>query len=131
LGEISSTSPEVDGLFRTIAPLPKSMEQRWKGVMESVMRRTIPARFLPTALLLTVIVAPSAFAQAPTGDSPPTRNKRAECRSKAAEQYLPAAALRHYVQICVQEARLNCLEQANAGNVRGGARKQFIKRCMG
>lgn len=62
----------------------------------------------------------------------PAPNKYAECRKKARDQNLSGADLRDHMQICILEARLNCLKQAVDQKVRAGRpRRQFMRRCMG
>jgi hypothetical protein len=62
----------------------------------------------------------------------PAPNKRSECRKEARDQNLSGPDLRDHMQICIMEARLNCLKQAVAQKVRGRFRREgFIRRCMG
>jgi hypothetical protein len=62
----------------------------------------------------------------------PTPNKYAECRKEARDQNLSGPDLRDHMQICMLEARLNCLKQAVAQKVRAGRpRRRFMRRCMG
>ena len=59
-------------------------------------------------------------------------SKYAECRKEARAQNLRGPDLRDHMQICMLEARLNCLKEAVAQKVRPGfPRRRFMRRCMG
>jgi hypothetical protein len=85
--------------------------------------------------------APDAGAPAPDGAAPakaPARAKpnpgevlrRSTCRQKV-DQTLKGADLVDALQICVAEARLNCLKQAVGDKVRGKKREAFMSTCSG
>ena len=83
--------------------------------------------------------APDASAPAPPATAP-TRAKvapnpgealrRSTCR-KSADQSLKGQDLIDAVQICMAEARLNCLKQAVADKVQGKKREAFMSTCSG
>jgi hypothetical protein len=64
---------------------------------------------------------------APAGAAPPT--KRATCRAEGEGQGLKGQKLRDHVQLCVQQARTACLNEAIAKNLRGAERKAFMRSC--
>ncbi len=85
--------------------------------------------------------APDASAPAPDAAAPakPKRVKpanpgdalrRAACR-KSVDQDLKGPDLNDAIQVCVAEARLNCLKQAVADKVRGKKREAFMSTCGG
>ncbi|SDR49931.1 hypothetical protein SAMN05444161_4745 [Rhizobiales bacterium GAS191] len=87
--------------------------------------------------------APDASAPAPGAAAPaqaPARAKaapnrgetlrRSTCR-KNADQSLKGPDLVDAVQICMAEARLNCLKQAVADKVQGKKREAFMSTCSG
>jgi hypothetical protein len=87
--------------------------------------------------------APDASAPAPDATPPakaPERAKaapnpgealrRSTCR-KNADQSLKGPDLIDEVQVCMAEARLNCLKQAVSDKVRGKQREAFMNTCGG
>jgi hypothetical protein len=86
--------------------------------------------------------APDASAPAPDASQPakPARAKavanrgdvlrRSTCR-KSADQSLKGPDLADALQVCMLEARLNCLKQAVADKVRGKKREAFMNTCGG
>jgi len=52
------------------------------------------------------------------------------CRQQQQAQGVRGQDLRDAVQVCVEEARLDCLKQAIAAKARGPQRHSFIETCM-
>ena len=97
---------------------------------------------IPIAALLSVVLTTSAFAQTerpdPTSPPPPrdtdsgkktSSPKRTSCRAEAESQGLRGQKLRDHVQLCVQQARLDCLKQAIDKNITGRERVTFVRDC--
>ncbi|OKO71656.1 hypothetical protein [Bradyrhizobium sp. AS23.2] len=85
------------------------------------------------ASLVCLIIAPM-FAQttppaAPTGTVPVPATKRVTCL--ATTQNLKGQDKRDQMQLCMAQARLDCLKQAVDQKVVGEPRKSFIKTCVG
>ncbi|MGY4379900.1 hypothetical protein ACVWZ3_007539 [Bradyrhizobium sp. i1.3.6] len=89
------------------------------------------------ASLVCLIIAP-VFAQtapttapaAPTSTVPvPARTKRVTCL--ATTQSLKGQDKRDQMQLCMAQARVDCLKQAIDQKVVGEPRKTFIKTCVG
>jgi hypothetical protein len=77
---------------------------------------------------------PAATGVQPTetpSSAPATSNKRAECRQKLRQQGLRGADLRDQFQLCLADARKDCLKDAINQKITGGQRKEFVKNCMG
>lgn len=95
---------------------------------------------LPTAAvaasLVCLIIAP-VFAQtppaaapaAPTATVPVPATKRVTCLATA--QNLKGQEKRDQMQLCMAQARVDCLKQAIDQKVVGAARKSAIKACVG
>ncbi|RXT33706.1 hypothetical protein [Bradyrhizobium betae] len=88
---------------------------------------------LAAAGLVCLIIAP-VFAQttppaAPTTTVPVPATKRVTCLGSA--QNLKGQDKRDQMQLCLAQARLDCLKQAIDQKVVGEARKTFIKTCVG
>jgi len=76
--------------------------------------------------------APTPTEPAGGQSATPTSSKHGECRKAARDQNLSGPDLRDHMQICMLEARLNCLKQAVDQKVRAGRpRRRFMRRCMG
>ncbi|PDT92059.1 hypothetical protein CO669_01960 [Bradyrhizobium sp. Y36] len=85
------------------------------------------------ASLVCLIVAP-VFAQttpsaAPTATVPVPATKRVTCL--ATTQNLKGQDKRDQLQLCLAQARLDCLKQAIDQKIVGEARKSAIKTCVG
>lgn len=85
------------------------------------------------ASLVCLIMAPM-FAQtaplaAPTGTVPVPATKRVTCL--ATTQDLKGQDKRDQMQLCMAQARLDCLKQAVDQKLVGVPRKNFIKTCVG
>ncbi|MET4200292.1 hypothetical protein [Bradyrhizobium sp. LA6.12] len=88
------------------------------------------------ASLVCLIIAP-VFAQtppptapaAPTGTVPVPATKRVTCL--ATTQSLKGQDKRDQMQLCMAQARVDCLKQAIDQKVVGEPRKIFIKTCVG
>lgn len=84
------------------------------------------------ASLVCLIVAP-VFAQTtptvPTGTVPVPATKRVTCMATTAS--LKGQDKRDQMQLCLAQARVDCLKQAIDQKVVGEPRKNFIKTCVG
>ncbi|WFU80119.1 hypothetical protein QA645_37420 [Bradyrhizobium sp. CIAT3101] len=86
------------------------------------------------ASLVCLIVAP-VFAQttpapaAPTATVPVPATKRVTCL--AAAQNLKGQDKRDQMQLCMAQARVDCLKQAIDQKIVGEARRSAIKTCVG
>ncbi|MBB4261741.1 MULTISPECIES: hypothetical protein [unclassified Bradyrhizobium] len=86
------------------------------------------------ASLVCLIVAP-VFAQTPAPTASPTvtvpvpATKRVTCLATTAS--LKGQDKRDQLQLCMAQARLDCLKQAIDQKVVGEARKSAIKTCVG
>ncbi|MHC2624865.1 hypothetical protein ACVIW2_006897 [Bradyrhizobium huanghuaihaiense] len=85
------------------------------------------------ASLVCLIVAP-VFAQTTTPSAAPTTvpvpaAKRVTCL--ASTQNLKGQDKRDQMQLCMAQARVDCLKQAIDQKVVGEPRKSFIKTCVG
>ena len=86
------------------------------------------------ASLMCLIVAP-VFAQTtpapatPTATVPVPATKRVTCLSST--QNLKGQDKRDQMQLCMAQARVDCLKQAIDQKIVGAARKSAIKTCVG
>ncbi|EJN15901.1 hypothetical protein PMI42_00557 [Bradyrhizobium sp. YR681] len=85
------------------------------------------------ASLVCLIIAP-VFAQttpsaAPTATVPVPAAKRVTCLATTAS--LKGQDKRDQMQLCLAQARVDCLKQAIDQKVVGAPRKSFIKTCVG
>lgn len=85
------------------------------------------------ASLVCLIVAP-VFAQTATPSAAPTTvpvpaTKRVTCLATTAS--LKGQDKRDQMQLCMAQARLDCLKQAIDQKVVGDSRKSFVKTCVG
>jgi len=84
------------------------------------------------ACLVCLIVAPVLAQTAPAAPAatvPVPATKRVTCLSST--QNLKGQDKRDQMQLCMAQARLDCLKQAIDQKVVGQARKSFIKSCVG
>jgi anti-sigma28 factor (negative regulator of flagellin synthesis) len=76
--------------------------------------------------------APAQTPQAQTGSTSATTGssgKRQACQSTV--QSLKGQEKRDQLQLCLAQARVDCLKQAIDQKVTGAQRKEFVKSCMG
>ncbi|UPJ69418.1 hypothetical protein [Bradyrhizobium sp. 191] len=86
------------------------------------------------ASLVCLIIAPVFAAQttpsaAPAATVPVPATKRVACL--ATTQSLKGQDRRDQLQLCMAQARVDCLKQAIDQKIVGEARKDFIKTCAG
>jgi hypothetical protein len=91
---------------------------------------------LPSLIVVASLVCPSvapALAQTTPSAAPATvpvpTTKRMACLGSA--QNLKGQEKRDQMQLCLAQARVDCLKQAIDQKVAGEERKSFIKTCMG
>lgn len=73
--------------------------------------------------------SPPAAPAASTGTVPVPATKRVMCLGTT--QNLKGQDKRDQLQLCLAQARLDCLKQAIDQKIVGEARKNFIKSCLG
>jgi hypothetical protein len=114
-----------------ISPFSRHSSQylyRSHPISENAMKLPFAAM---AASLVCLIVAP-VFAQttpAPTATVPVPATKRVTCLG--ATQNLKGQDKRDQMQLCMAQARLDCLKQAIDQKLVGEARKSAIKTCVG
>jgi hypothetical protein len=114
--------------------------------------RVLVAAIVASSLALATVAASVALAQstsapAPAGSSaatPPAAaapagpatatalapgGKKLACQT--ASQTMKGQALQDQMQLCMMQARLDCLKQAIDQNIVGPQRKDFVKSCVG
>ncbi|WP_128923562.1 hypothetical protein [Bradyrhizobium guangxiense] len=91
------------------------------------LRSAIVAAGLLCLPVLPVLAQPSPAA--PTGTVPVPATKRVTCLATTAS--LNGQDRRDQLQLCMAQARLDCLKQAIDQNIVGEERKSFVKTCVG
>jgi Tfp pilus assembly protein FimV len=113
--------------------------------------RVIAAAIVAGSLILsTVVLATVALAQsgtpapagsaaatppaaaapvAPAAAAAPPNGKKPACQS--ASEAMKGQARKDQMQLCMMQARLDCLKQAIDQNIVGPQRKDFVKSCVG
>lgn len=72
-----------------------------------------------------------AYATPADGSSKPVRvGKRETCRQMVGAKNLGRRAARDQLQLCVAQARVECLQQAIDQKIRGPQRKAYVKSCV-
>lgn len=73
-----------------------------------------------------------AYAVPSTGKPhPATRvGKRESCRQSVSAKHLNRHQARDQMQLCVAQARVECLKQAIDQKLRGSARRVYVKSCV-
>ncbi|MGY8634423.1 hypothetical protein RAD15_18260 [Bradyrhizobium sp. 14AA] len=80
-------------------------------------------------LIVAPVLAQTAPSPAPTATVPVPATKRVTCLATTAS--LKGQDKRDQMQLCMAQARLECLKQAIDQKVVGEPRKAFIKTCVG
>ena len=93
------------------------------------------------AIVASLAIAATAYAQAPTTPAatgpatvapaaavPVPSSKRFACHT--ASQGLKGQEQRDQVQLCIAQARIDCLKQAIDQKIVGRERREFVKSCM-
>ncbi|MBY0382422.1 MAG: hypothetical protein K2W78_10940 [Xanthobacteraceae bacterium] len=84
----------------------------------------------------TEVAAPPSLAEQSAVIKPPARHavrvgRREVCRQQVAAKHLKRREARDQVQICVAQARVECLRQAIDARVRGiTQRRLYVKACV-
>jgi hypothetical protein len=73
-----------------------------------------------------------AYAVPADGKSQPVTRvgKRESCRQTVATKHLGRHQARDQMQLCVAQARVECLKQAIDQKLRGSARRVYVKSCV-
>ena len=73
-----------------------------------------------------------AYAVPTDSKSPPVMRvgKRETCRQSIAPKHLGKHQVRDQMQLCVAQARVECLKQAIDQKLRGAARRVYVKSCV-
>jgi Spy/CpxP family protein refolding chaperone len=98
-------------------------------------------RILLAAIVASLAIAATAYAQAPAAPAatdaatvapapavPVPSSKRFACHT--ASQGLKGQEQRDQIQLCVAQARIDCLKQAIEQKIVGRERKEFVKNCV-
>jgi hypothetical protein len=101
-------------------------------------------RIALAAIVASLVVAANAYAQAPTTPAatdsatataaapaaavPVPSNKRFACRTTA--QGFQGQERHDHMQLCMAQARTDCLKQAIDQKIVGRERKEFVKSCV-
>jgi Spy/CpxP family protein refolding chaperone len=93
------------------------------------------------AIVASLAISATAYAQAPTPPAatdpatvapaaavPVPSSKRFACHT--ASQGLKGQEQRDQVQLCIAQARIDCLKQAIDQKIVGRERREFVKSCM-
>jgi hypothetical protein len=89
------------------------------------------------AIVASLAIAATAYAQAPTTPAataapaaavPVPSSKRFACRTAA--QGLQGQERHDHMQLCVAQARIDCLKQAIDQKIVGRERKEFVRSCV-
>jgi hypothetical protein len=80
-------------------------------------------------LIIVPVIAQTAPPATPTTTVPVPATKRVTCLSST--QNLKGQDKRDQLQLCMAQARLDCLKQAIDQKIVGELRKSFIKTCVG
>jgi hypothetical protein len=93
------------------------------------------------AIVASLVIAANAYAQAPATPAatdaataapaaavPVPSGKRFACRT--ASQGLQGQERQDQMQLCVAQARIDCLKQAIEQKIVGRERKEFVKSCV-
>jgi hypothetical protein len=93
------------------------------------------------AIVASLAIAATAYAQAPTTPAatdpataapaaavPVPSSKRFACHT--ASQGLKGQEQRDHIQLCIAQARIDCLKQAIDQKIVGRERREFVKSCM-
>jgi hypothetical protein len=95
----------------------------------------LPSAAIAASLVCLIIApvlaqtSPPAAPAAPTGTVPVPATKRVTCL--ATTQALKGQDKRDQMQLCMAQARVDCLKQAIDQKIVGEPRKNFIKTCVG
>jgi Spy/CpxP family protein refolding chaperone len=112
-----------------------------KGALGLPGDRLMRLLFNAAVLAASLALAPAAVAQTapasaspvsapanPAAAVPVTLGKRMACR--AASLALQGQDRRDQIELCMEQARLDCLKQAIAQQIVDAQRKEFVKSCM-
>ncbi|MBN9580695.1 MAG: hypothetical protein J0G37_04190 [Afipia sp.] len=75
-------------------------------------------------------VAAPATANGKVSAPPAKVGKRETCRQSVGAKHLGRHQARDQMQLCVAQARLDCLKQAIDQKLRGAARRVYVKSCV-
>jgi hypothetical protein len=77
----------------------------------------------------TAATPPAAAAGPATAAAPAPGGKKLACQT--ASEAMKGQARKDQMQLCMMQARLDCLKQAIDQNIVGPQRKDFVKSCVG
>jgi hypothetical protein len=83
----------------------------------------------PTGSTAATPPAAAAPANSATAASPAPSGKKLACQT--ASEAIKGQARKDQMQLCMMQARLDCLKQAIDQNIVGPQRADFVKRCAG
>jgi hypothetical protein len=96
---------------------------------ENSMRLPSTAVVAGVCLIIAPVFAQTTPPAAPTATVPVPATKRVTCLSST--QNLKGQDKRDQMQLCMAQARVDCLKQAIDQKIVGETRKSFIKTCVG
>lgn len=87
---------------------------------------------LPNAIASQPEGTKIAYAVPTDSKSPPVMRvgKRETCRQAVTAKHLSRHQARDHMQLCVAQARVECLRQAIDQKLRGSARRVYVKSCV-
>ena len=88
----------------------------------AVVAGSLALATVAATVVSTVALAQSTSAPAPSG-------KKLACQ--AASEAVKGQARKDQMQLCMMQARLDCLKQAIDQNIVGPQRNDFVKSCVG
>jgi hypothetical protein len=108
----------------------------------AIVAGSIALATVAASVVSTVALAQSASTPAPTGSTAATPSAAAPATPVAApggkklacqtaSEAVRGQARKDQMQLCMMQARLDCLKQAIDQNIVGPQRKDFVKSCVG
>ncbi|MCX7309848.1 MAG: hypothetical protein NTZ72_18685 [Afipia sp.] len=100
------------------------------AIYASVFAVAIYFAIVQSPLPQAVASVPQDGAAVLTQMTSPKIGKRETCRQSVAAKGLKRQEARDQLQLCVAQARVECLKQAIDQKLRSGARRVFVKSCV-
>ena len=99
-------------------------------ILSTVVLATVAlAQSSPAAPSGSTAATPPAAAAAPATPATAPSGKKLACQT--ASEAMKGQARKDQMQLCMMQARLDCLKQAIDQNIVGPQRKDFVKSCVG
>jgi anti-sigma28 factor (negative regulator of flagellin synthesis) len=100
------------------------------AIYASVFAVAVYFAIVQSPLPQAVASVPQDSAAALTQMTSPKPGKRETCRQSVAAKQLKRHEARDQLQLCVAQARVECLKQAIDQKLRSTARRVFVKSCV-